>query len=39
LLQQYKGIVGQGYLLGRPLPAETAARLLADCKAKAAVPA
>jgi len=39
LLQQYKGIVGQGYLLGRPLPAETAARLIADCKAKAAVPA
>jgi len=28
LLKQYKGIVGQGYLLGRPLPAESATRLI-----------
>ncbi|RZI42028.1 EAL domain-containing protein [Herbaspirillum sp. HC18] len=32
LIKQYKGFVGQGYLLGRPLTAEAATRLIADGK-------
>ncbi|OWW22694.1 EAL domain-containing protein [Noviherbaspirillum denitrificans] len=35
LLRQYKGIVGQGYLLGRPVPAEAAAKLIAEGKPRA----
>ena len=37
LLKAYKGIVGQGYLLGRPVPAEAATRLISDGRAKLAV--
>jgi diguanylate cyclase (GGDEF)-like protein/PAS domain S-box-containing protein len=34
LLKQYKGIVGQGYLLGRPVPPETATKLIAEGRPK-----
>lgn len=37
LLKQYKGIVGQGYLLGRPVPAEAAIKLIAEGKPRLAL--
>jgi diguanylate cyclase (GGDEF)-like protein/PAS domain S-box-containing protein len=36
LLKSYKGIIGQGYLLGRPMPADGVTRLIAEEKPKAA---
>ncbi|HYD62690.1 MAG TPA: EAL domain-containing protein [Noviherbaspirillum sp.] len=36
LLKQYKGIVGQGYLLGRPVAADKATRLLVEGRPKLA---
>jgi EAL domain-containing protein (putative c-di-GMP-specific phosphodiesterase class I) len=32
----YKGIAAQGYLLGRPVPAEAATKLIAEGKPKLA---
>ena len=32
LLKQYKGIVGQGYLLGRPIAAEAASKMITEGK-------
>ncbi|HEY0846912.1 MAG TPA: EAL domain-containing protein [Noviherbaspirillum sp.] len=37
LLKQYKGIVGQGYLLGRPIAADAATKLIADGKPRISV--
>ncbi len=37
LLRAYKGIVGQGYLLGKPMPAEGATKLIAEGRARLAV--
>jgi diguanylate cyclase (GGDEF)-like protein len=37
LLKAYKGIVGQGYLLGRPVPAEAATKVIAEGRSRAAI--